>query len=872
MLPAARAEQLWLRVTMYNLETFRKRVRECYRRSTPYDDHKPNQRDLAEAVGLDPTNLSKRMHGVAGERLSDENVRAIVSVLAEWGALTTQAEALELLALVNCPPFTAAQWQAPPLDLLTPPPAPARAAAASSVSPATNPNPPTRHNLPPPLTSFVGRQQELRELETLLGSTRLLTLTGIGGCGKTRLALELGYRLTDRFAGGVWLVELAALNDSSLLAHAVARTLGLKEQAGVDLVATLIAAVGGHEKLLIVDNCEHLVASTASLIHQLLLGCPNLRVLATSRETLRVAGEYVWPVPTLSLPPIRIAVSARVLPRYEAVRLFVTRAKAASPGFSLSEQNATAVRTVCEMLDGIPLALELAAARVGVLAVEQISGRLHQRFRLLTGGSRTASPRQQTLQALMDWSYDLLTAEEQLLFSRLAVFAGGCELTAVEVVCSDEQLTADRCLEVLAALVNKSLLLTRGQPGAMRYLMLETLREYATTKLSGSGEATNVQQRHAAYYLQMAETAEPELRGSEQAMWLTQLEAEHDNMRAALGWSINKGQSEIARGLSGALAAFWVGHGHFTEGREWLRLSLALSGDDNLAAKAKMLHGAANLALYQGDYNTARQLYEQVVVLQQQLHNQKGAASALNNLGIIAEYQGDYLTARNLYENSLSIQRELGEKWNIAASLNNLAIVVNILGDADTSSKLVAESLALRQELGDKRGVAQCLGMQADAAIKSRSYEAAQLALTEAVAIARALEDRWLMANLLGSSADVAIALTNYHTATNFVREAIKLINELQDRLGLATMLYRLARILVSQGQPTAAAILHGAEEALRKTIGSTLPPDYLAAHNELVASLQAAQNKAAYATAWAEGQAMSLDEVIAHALAATGD
>ncbi len=846
---------------MYNLSSFRQRIRELYRRSDPYEGRKPTQRDLAEAINLDPTNLSKRLHGHRSEPLTEENVRAIICVLAEWGAIVTEAEANELLTLVGCPPFSPADWQSPPLDLLTPATSPHRAALLSRQP---------RHNLPAALTSFVGREEELSRLAILLTEHRLLTITGVGGGGKTRLALELAGLSAGQFAAGATLVELAGLSDGSLVLAAVAQAVGVKEQAGTSLTASLIAALRESEMLLVIDNCEHLLAACATLSHQLLTACPGLRVLATSRESLGVAGEQVWPVPPLALPPPAVQTNARVLPRYAAVRLFVLRAKAASPDFGLSAANAGAVRAVCELLDGIPLAIELAAARVAVLAVAQIAERLHQRLLLLTSGPRTAPHRQQTLRALVDWSYDLLTPLEQTIFARLAVFVGGCTLDEAELVCADANLPTARCFELLASLLNKSLLNKEEQAGATRYQMLETIREYAAEKLAASSEEQVVRTRHATTYLRLAETAEPELRKAQQAEWLNRLEADHDNLRAALQWSVSHSDPDLTLRLSGSLWTFWVTHGHLSEGQRWLAVALAAAGSTESAAAAKALHGAANIALQQGDYHKAQQLYEQVVQLQDKLHDQKGVAAALNNLGIIAEYQGAYLNAQSLYQDSLAIQRRLGEKWSIAASLNNLAIVANILGAGDTASELMVESLALRRELGDKRGVAQSLGMRAEAAIKRADYENAQADLAEAVSLTRTLKDRWLMANLLGSSTDVATALSDHAAALRFALEAIRLLAQLHDRRGLTTMLYKLATILVLQ-QPAVATVLLGAEEGLRATIGSPIPVDYLATYEALVGKARSALSNPDFAAAWAEGRAMSFEQAVAYALQQIG-
>jgi predicted ATPase len=430
------------------------------------------------------------------------------------------------------------------------------------------------HNLPSELSSFVGREKELSEVKRLLADTRLLTLTGSGGCGKTRLALAAATDLLEEFEEGVWMVELAPLADPALVPQAVASTLGVREQPGRSPTETLSDYLSSKQVLLVLDNCEHLIEACAVLAEALLHSCPELRILATSREALGITGEVAWLVPSLSLPDLRHLPEIESLPRYESARLFVERTTAVKPTFALTERNATAVAQVCYRLDGIPLAIELAAARAKVLSVEQISERLDDCFRLLAAGSRTAMPRHRTLHATMDWSHDLLPDEEQTLFRRLSVFAGGFTLEAAESVCAGKDLQRDEVLELLSHLVDKSLVVAWERDGEVRYRLLEMVRQYGREKLDESGEEAEVRRRHAAFFLGLAERVEPELQGPGQVERLDELERENGNLRVVMSWALSKGEAGIAGRLGWVLWRYWFLHGHQGEGRRWMEVLL----------------------------------------------------------------------------------------------------------------------------------------------------------------------------------------------------------------------------------------------------------------------------------------------------------
>jgi predicted ATPase/transcriptional regulator with XRE-family HTH domain len=550
------------------------------------------QEQLAERAGLRKRTIER---AEAGEPLQRHTVLVIAQALGLSPAEVTPPDR-------SSPPGARAS---PVLD----------SAGARAVGAASN-----LTDLPVPMTSFIGRARELAAVKQRFSSARLLTLTGPGGCGKTRLALQAAAELADKFADGVCFVELAPLGDPRLVPQSVASALGVREEPTRPLPVTLIDTLHRRQLLLVLDNCEHLIAACAELAHILLSACPQLHVLATSREVLGVAGEMAWRVPPLASPDPQRPVPVEHLLQYEAVQLFVERARTVQPTFTVTERNAAAVAQVCHRLDGIPLAIELAAARVKVLTVEQIAARLDDRFRLLTGGSRIALPRQQTLQAAIDWSYDLLSEPERRLWRRLSVFAGGWTLEAAEAVCAGAGLDAAEVLDRLTSLVDKSLVTVDAMAGEARYRLLETIRQYGREKLERSGEAAVIRRQHLEWHVGLAERAEPELTGPDQAVWLEKLEAEHDNLRAALEWSQVEAQGEqIGLRVAAALWRFWLVHGHLREGRRWLEGMLAGSPEAWPAVRAKALYGAGALAEDQGDYAAARAFFAESLALRREL-------------------------------------------------------------------------------------------------------------------------------------------------------------------------------------------------------------------------------------------------------------
>ena len=686
-------------------------------------------------------------------------------------------------------------------------------------------------NLPLQLSSFVGREKELAEVRRLLQDTRLLTLTGPGGCGKTRLAVVAANELLGRFEDGVWLVELAPLADPSLVPQAVASTLGVRERPGSSLAVALSAYLRTRKLLLILDNCEHLIDACTELAEAWLHSSPGLRVLATSREALGITGEVAWPVPSLSLPDLRRLPDLESLPRYESARLFVERTAAVRPDFTLTEQNASAVAQVCYRLDGIPLAIELAAARTKVLSVEEISARLGDSFRLLATGSRTAMPRQRTLHATMDWSHKLLGQKESVLFRRLSVFAGGFTLEAAESICTGEELQRDEVLELLSQLVDKSLVMAQERDGAARYRLLETVRQYGRERLEEAGEAAYVREQHAGHYLAVAEEADPELRGERQLAWLERLETEHDNLRVAMAWLLWHGESEVAAGLGWALWLFWGIRTHLAEGRRSMERALSARGSVAMteSARAKALFVAGMMANYQGDHLSAEPLVQESLRLFTDLEDKVGTAYALSNAGYVALGRGRFRQAIAVIEEAADLFLEEGEKWGAAIEFGFLAVAWRNQGDHERAKRLAERGLAISREIGERQATTSTL------------YTLAILAQTEG---------------------------KDEH-ARNLFEEGLRLSAELGNEADVAHCLEGLASMYGAEGKIVRAARLWGAEEALLEKLEDavyTYVPDR-ALHRSQVSAARTQLDEAAWIAAWTEGRGMSLEQAVEYAL-----
>ncbi len=682
------------------------------------------------------------------------------------------------------------------------------------------------NNLRRQLTSFVGREAEVEKVKELLQKTALLTLTGSGGCGKTRLALQAAADMLDASADGAWLVELASLADPALVPQTVAAVLSLKPGEGKSLTQTLADSLRNKHLLLVLDNCEHLLDACAQLADALLRQCPHVLILATSREGLGIAGETTYRVPSLSVPDPKQPQTPVSLSHYESVRLFIERALQVQTAFTVTNQNAPALATICHRLDGIPLAIELAAARVRSLSVEEVNQRLDQRFRLLTGGSRTALPRQQTLRSLIDWSYDLLDEPEKSLLCRVSVFSGGWTLEAAEHACSGGRAEEWQTLDLLTSLADKSLVGAEQHLGATRYRLLETVRQYARDRLLEGGDGEEWRDRHLAHFLSLAEEAAPHLEGADQA-WLERLEAEHDNMRGALEWSLTASPGpEAGLRLAGAIWWFWFVRGHYAEGRAWLSGLLAAEpAGQSKAARAKALNGA----------------------------------------GLLAWRQGELLAARALLEESQAIRRELGDRMGMARSLNNLGLVA--WGHRDSARALFEECLAIWRELGDRRGIATSLANLGGLAVGQGDYAVARTLLEESLALLRELGNRHIMGITLSNLGIVAHGQGDYAAARTIHEESLAIRREIGDRLGMADSLEELAAVAALERPDRAARIL-GATERLREEIGAPLPASRRSRYEGQVATARAAiADEDAFDRAWQEGRSLTLEHAIELAL-----
>ncbi len=728
------------------------------------------------------------------------------------------------------------------------------------------------NNLPQQATSFIGREKELVDLKRLLPTARLLTLTGSGGCGKTRLSLQVAADLLERFPDGVWLVELAPLSDSDLVPPTVASVLGLKEEPSKPIIETLTEYLKDKRLLLLLDNCEHLLEACATFVDALLRQCANVQIVASSREGLGINGEQAYRVPSLALPDPKKAHTPVSVVQFEAVQLFVDRALLARPDFQLTAQNASQLASVCFRLDGIPLAIELAAARVRSLSVEEINRRLDHRFRLLTGGSRAALPRQQTLRSLIDWSYDLLQDSEKLLLRRLSVFAGGWTLGAADRICAGDDVEDGEVLDLLTSLIDKSLVAADESEAGFRYRLLETVRQYARERFVESGGTEAIRARHRDYFLALADEADKKLLGAEQADWLRRLEKEHDNLRSALEWSDVEAQEQEDLRLCAAMHRFWITRGYLAEGRQWCARIFAKGVPAQPTLEhARALNVAGSLAFHQTDYPAARTLLEQSVALSKVLDHRMGIALALNNLGAVAIEQGDHPTARALYEESLALLRELGDRHVAAGVLGNLAMLAHECGDLDAARTLSQESLALSRELGDQGRIADALNTLGDVACDLGDLTTAWSLSQESLAIGRELGDRDCIAMSSKNLGTVAFMRGQFGEARSLYRDAMAIRLELGDRLGIARALEGAAAIATAEGNSTAAARTWGAAERLREEIGSPmLPNERSRNHKYATMARQTIADQGAFDRAWGQGRNMPLNEAVELAFGAT--
>jgi non-specific serine/threonine protein kinase len=690
--------------------------------------------------------------------------------------------------------------------------------------------PKPQHNLPYQLTSFVGREQEIAQLVELVTSNRLVTLTGAGGAGKTRLAVEVAIRLIDAFSDGVWLVELAALRDPRLVQQAVAQALEVHERPTRSLLETLRDHFAPKKLLLVLDNVEHLLEGCVQFVDPILRCSRDVAVLITSRERLGMTGELTYRVPSLTVPGMNETLTAETAARYEGVRLFVDRAKLVQPDFDATQENASAIASICTRLDGMPLAIELAAPRLRSMSVDEISERLDHRFALLTDGSRSALPRHRTLRSMLDWSYDLLSERDQGMFRRMAVFAGGSTLASAEQICAENGIDVSDVIEQLTSLVDKSLLVTTEHAGVTRYRMLETVRQYAMDRLRESSEEKQWRGSHLAWLVALAKEFFDGVGGPNQQSWFFRIASEHDNLRAALAWSA---ESRPVEGLRLAIAstAFWRIRGHLAEGREWLaQLLEAFPIDGPTRERARGLHAAATLAISWGDYTAAKLFLQESLAVYREAGDSSAASRALQSLAYLSICQAHYSDAEALAREAIDCARGTGNRRLLYPNLSNLAVALHAQGQWAAAREFYEQAFEVARELGTPFEIGHAMNEIGRAQCDEGRYDLALKRCTEGMTILQGLGNRPGVIDSLEGLADVAAAT----------------------------------------GAPLRAARLCGAADALRQEIGAARSVHESISYDRQVNAVRAVLAAEVFDQAWEEGRAMALDDAVRYALGGT--
>ena len=728
----------------------------------------------------------------------------------------------------------------------------------------------TPNNLPQQLTSFVGREREIAEAEALLKRARLLTLLGMGGLGKTRLSLQVAVDSLEAYPDGVWFLDLAPIRDPSLVQSEAAQTLGVQEEAGRPLTQTLCAHVKQRRMLIIFDNCEHLVSACAELANALLRAGPDVRIIATSREALRVPGEQTYPVMPLAVPEATAGVEA--LAKSDAVRLFVDRARLHKPSFALTEREAPTVAELCARLEGIPLALELAAARMRTLGVADINVRVRDRFKLLTGGGRVLLERQQTLRALVDWSYDLLAESERVLFDRLSVFAGGFELASSEEICGTDPLMPEDVLDLLTSLVDKSLVMVEESDGPSRYRTLETIRDYARERLVQRGELVPTATRHCEHFLTMAKAAREGIRGPEQAEWTRRLEAELDNLRAAIVLALEGSvDAVLSVKFEVALMIFWMLRGYSTEGRRYVHASLALAAvQASGIAQAHALYVGAALANSQGDYAEAGRMLEKCLALRRGIGDPVDIAATLSTLSLVRLQVGDAVSAREGEEEALRIFRQSGDRHGEAIGLLHLGQIGVHVGDDAQARVQLDQCLAIARDLKHCELESECERMLGEISLEAGDISAARIRFERALAVCQDAEDKRDEATSLWSMGKADIAAGDADLARTRLEAALRAFQTFGMNAAVLGCLEDHAFLAHTRGRAEDATHLYAAAACQRARLNFPRPPRSEQRWRDAVSATRAELGEATFEAAWSHGQQWELDEAIRRALVAT--
>ncbi|HEY0069075.1 MAG TPA: tetratricopeptide repeat protein [Chloroflexia bacterium] len=758
-----------------------------------------------------------------------------------------------------------------------------RAEATLSAAPHDEPPATTQDTAPAPanitlpMTRILGRQEEIGRIDGLLAKAgvRLLTITGPGGVGKTRLATEVALGQVGQFSDGVCFVPLAPVRDSGLVAATIAEALGIKDMGDQPLLDTLRQRLHDRQMLLVLDNFEQ-VMPAATLVIDLLESAPRLKVLVTSRAALNLRGEQQVPLSPLPLPDLSPAHANEIpdLLGYPSIQLFVERAQSINPAFALAEENAAAVAAICARLDGLPLAIELVAARSKLLSPRALLSRLDNRLALLKGGPQDMPARHQTLRDTIAWSYDLLDEAERALFARMGAFVGGFTLAAAEAVCNAYGDLQCAVLEGIESLLDKSLIRQAAtSQDEARFTMLETIREYALEQLEQLGEVEGLRLLHAEYYLALTERAEPELRGPQQVSWLDRLEQELDNLRAALRWTLDHDRAEMAARIAGGLWHFWYVRGYLSEGRKWMEEALVRGGEGlPLEVRWWVLHGAGRLAMGQSDYSQATALLNEGLETARQLGDAERTARSLYQLAGVGMYRGDYEESWALQEEALALYQATDSRWNAAASIGFMGTLALYQGDFEQANAFLRKSIAQLRELGEHWYVALELASLCHAVRRQGDLEQAEALAKESIAIFRELGDKRGMDVALLCLADVARYRDDYAQARSLYREALDLITKMGDRHFIGLNLIGLAFLSLAEGQPERTARIFGAVEALRERAGSIMvPPADQAEYDRALVAMHSHLEEPVLKAAWDQGRSLPLEQVIDDALSADG-